>query len=131
MGRRLILPNWTRKSITKPPASATVVGQRVPDPTNRKERSPARLRELETARVELVKESDEMNDSKQAELERAQARIAHLEAELDGAFAVIGYAALQAGELRVPQSALMERYQVSAQEDIATLERLFKARVQP
>jgi hypothetical protein len=70
-----------------------------------------------------------MNDSNQEELERAQARIAHLQAELDGALTVIAYAALQAGELRVPQSALMERYQVSAQEDPITLERVFKARL--
>lgn len=72
-----------------------------------------------------------VNDSKQEALERAQARIAHLEAELDGALAVIGYAALQAGELRVPRSALMENYQVSAQEDAVTSEHVFKARVQP
>jgi hypothetical protein len=69
-----------------------------------------------------------MDDSKALEL--ARARIAQLQAELDGAFVVVAYAALQAGELRVPRSALVENhYEVITELDPISLEQIFRARL--
>lgn len=64
----------------------------------------------------------------ETELERARQRIANLQHELDGALAIIAYTAMQAGELRIPRSALMDNYEVRTEHDLASDDHVIKAR---
>lgn len=61
-------------------------------------------------------------------LEAARKRISELEAEVQGALGVMGYLASEAGELRIPASALLENFEVATTFDERTDERVYRAR---